>query len=96
MLTKVNNFFSLQFQESASPSAVSSVASSAAGDFLQQRSSAKRKLTDDDATSVIIGGGNGAGTLSVDGKGDVKKVGAGFEIIYQKQLIVVVSEKLKE
>ena len=76
-MTKVTNpFFSIfQFQDSASPAVSSSVASSAAaGDFLQQRSSAKRKL-DEDAAS-LIGGGNGAGAISLDGKGDVKKVGA--------------------
>ena len=74
MRNVINTFFSIQFQESASPAVSSSVASSAAaGDFLQQRSSAKRKL-DDDAS--LIGGGNGAGAISLDGKGDVKKVGA--------------------
>ena len=47
--------------------------SSSSSDFLQ-RASAKRKLDDGSSSPSIIGGGNSVGALSVDGKGDVKKV----------------------
>ena len=70
---KINNTFSFQFQENSS-SACASSSSSSSSDFLQ-RSSAKRKFDDGASDSPsIIGGGNGDGALSLDGKGDVKKV----------------------
>ena len=70
---KINNAFFFKFQESSAtcPSSPSPSFSSSS-DFLQ-RASAKRKL-DDGSSPSIIGGGNSDGALSVDGKGDVKKV----------------------
>ena len=68
--SKINNDLCFQFQDNSSTACTSS----SSGDFLQ-RASAKRKF-DDGANSpnVIEGGNGGGGPLSVDGKGEVKKV----------------------